>query len=35
MLRALEIELVAHVFLAAVFTLWLARRLGLSGRRPH
>jgi hypothetical protein len=31
MLRALEIELVAHVFLAAVFTLWLARRLGLSG----
>jgi hypothetical protein len=30
-LRALEIELVLHVFFAGVFTLWLARRLGLSG----
>jgi hypothetical protein len=30
-LRALEIELVLHVFLAAVFALWLARRLGLGG----
>ena len=31
LLRALEIELVVHVFLAGVFTLWLARRMGLSG----
>ncbi|HET9217017.1 MAG TPA: YfhO family protein [Terriglobia bacterium] len=31
MLRALEIEMVAHVFLAGVVTLWLARHLGMRG----
>src|SRR5215471_16082087 len=30
MMRALEIELVLHVFLAGVFTLWLARRMGMG-----
>jgi hypothetical protein len=31
LLRALELDLILHVFLAGVFTLWLARLLGLHG----
>ena len=31
LLRAMEVELIFHVFLAGVFTLLLARRLGLGG----